>query len=131
MNRWREKIARFMIGRYGADELYHFNMMMIWILLLLAVLHRRGPWYMLAMLLMAVTVYRAFSRDYIRRAAENRKFLEIKEKVLGFFAGKKSKDANFRIYKCPGCGQKVRVPKGKGKISIRCPKCAREFVKRT
>mgnify|MGYP001122250664 CR=1 FL=1 len=33
--------------------------------------------------------------------------------------------------KCPGCGQKIRVPRGRGKIAIRCPKCNREFIRRS
>lgn len=130
MNQLKEKIARFMNGRYGADDLYQFNMRVTLVLLVLALIFRRGPWYTLALLLMLISVYRAFSKNHARRYAENRKYLELKAKGAAFFTGNRSKDP-FRIYKCPGCGQKVRVPRGKGKISIRCPKCGREFIKRT
>ncbi|MCR4675383.1 MAG: hypothetical protein K5675_10245 [Lachnospiraceae bacterium] len=37
----------------------------------------------------------------------------------------------YKFYTCSSCGQKVRVPKGKGKIEITCPKCKNTFIKRT
>lgn len=36
-----------------------------------------------------------------------------------------------KIVKCPNCGQKIRLPRKKGKISIRCSTCNIEFIKRT
>ena len=41
------------------------------------------------------------------------------------------KDRQHRYFDCPKCHQMVRVPRGKGKISITCPRCREKFVKKT
>ncbi len=125
MNTLLEKFRKFMVGRYGIDELgktimnvlmglilvsffvrFHFLRLIIWV----------GIFYMF---------YRMFSKDISARYQENQKFLAWKQNKINRAS---SPD---KIYQCPKCGQKVRVPKGKGKIAIRCPKCNHEFVKRT
>ncbi|MFR6495256.1 MAG: hypothetical protein ACLUOF_01610, partial [Ruminococcus sp.] len=81
----------------------------------------------------AVLIYsyfRIFSRNIARRQAENQKFLEITAPVRSLF-GKKSADKTHRIFSCPKCGQKMRVPMGKGKIEITCPNCRNKFIKRS
>ena len=77
---------------------------------------------------------RIFSRNIQQRYAENQKFLQMTSKFR--FRFNKEKDLmkqrkTHHIYSCPGCGQKIRIPKGKGKIEIECPKCHTKFVKRS
>ena len=65
---------------------------------------------------------------------ENQKFLQHTSKIRGFFAKQKymaTQHKTHHIYKCPNCKQKIRVPKGKGKIEIRCPKCQTTFIKKS
>ena len=75
-----------------------------------------------------------FSRDYNRRYAENQKFLtwqnKVKYKVNNWKRGITDRKTH-HIYKCPSCGQKIRVPRGKGKIIVTCPKCRTEFQKKS
>ena len=90
-----------------------------------------------------------FSRHIQARYNENTRYLMAKEKVLNFFRGRKKSsdsgyaggsqtshgtyrsDAEHRIFRCPNCDQRVRVPRGKGKIEITCPKCGHHFTKRS
>ena len=85
---------------------------------------------LLAIAVLVYSYFRIFSKNIARRQAENAKFLELTAPIRGFF-GKKSGDKTHRIFQCPQCGQKVRVPKGKGKIEITCPNCRNHFIKRS
>ena len=77
---------------------------------------------LLAYTLMGMALFRAFSRNTYQRYRENRKFLILVDRL---------KDREHRYFECPRCRQPVRVPKGKGKIAISCPKCRERFVKKT
>ena len=83
--------------------------------------------------LLIVFIYiRMFSRKLTKRYAENQKYLAVENKVRHFFGQKKyiqQQRKDYHIYSCPSCKQKIRIPKGKGKVSVRCPKCGTEFVK--
>lgn len=130
----RERIQRFMIGRYGIDDLGKCMLGAILVCLVLSIFFRRGPWYLLAMGLLVICYIRMFSRSTQRRYEENQKFLKATAKLRGWWSKEKSYMAQRKthhIYSCPSCKQKIRIPRGKGKISIRCPKCGREFIKRS
>ena len=71
---------------------------------------------------MILAIVRSLSRNVYKRYEENRKFLLLWQKF---------KDKDHRYYNCPRCRQQVRVPRGKGKISITCPKCREKFIKKT
>mgnify|MGYP000444185619 CR=1 FL=1 len=84
--------------------------------------------------LLIYTYFRMFSRQTYKRACENQAYLAKTAKVRHFFASQKSIMAQRKthhIYKCPTCKQKIRVPKGKGRIEIRCPKCNTTFIKKS
>ena len=77
---------------------------------------------------------RMFSKDLSKRSAENQWYLKKEMKVRGWWQRKKKAIAGrkeYKIYKCPKCGQKIRVPRHKGKIAIRCRKCGEEFIRKT
>lgn len=134
----KEKFRQFMTGRYGTDQLSRFIMGCGLVTLVLYMITRGNLWYYLTFGLLIWNYARAFSRNYNKRYQENLKFLELKSQVMAKFPGRsqsgsyhQAKDTTHRIYKCPFCSQKVRVPRGKGKISITCPKCHKDFIKRT
>ncbi len=130
----RDKIYRFMQGRYGTDDFYKF---LFWIALIGIVIN----WFFKSQLLsFAVTLilvyamYRVLSKNHSARYAENQRYLQATAKIRYWFDQQKKlmeERKYHHIYTCPKCRQKIRIPKGKGKIMIRCPKCHHEFQKRS
>lgn len=130
----RDKIYRFMQGRYGTDDFYKF---LFWVALIGIVIN----WFFKSQLLsFAVTLilvyamYRVLSKNHSARYAENQRYLQATAKIRYWFDQQKKlmeERKYHHIYTCPKCRQKIRIPKGKGKIMIRCPKCHYEFQKRS
>ena len=137
----REKLQRFMEGRYGSDQLSRFLLMAGLICLVLNMIFSWGIVYYIALFALFWNLFRVFSRSYEKRYAENLKYLELRDRFVGFWSdipfpwkkghGSNKEDANYHIFRCPSCRQKVRVPKGKGKISITCPRCHTQFIRKS
>ncbi len=129
----REKIQRFMYGRYGMDRLNQVLMYGAFGCLIFS-LFGIGTCYLLATVALFCAYFRMFSRNVRQRTQENQWYLRQEMKVKGFL--KRGTDTfrrnkAYHIYKCPQCGQKLRVPRGKGKIAISCKKCGNEFIRRS
>lgn len=129
----KEKLQRFMVGRYGNDR---FNQILIIIALISLLISYAvgGFFYPLSFAIMIYVYFRMFSHNISKRSAENNRYLQLEWKVRVFFQKKKSawkQLKQYHIYKCPNCKQKIRVPRGKGKIAIRCKKCGTEFIKKS
>lgn len=134
MNRFRERFARFMAGRYGPDKLGQFLIAMVLVLLAAGIIFRSPLVDFFAMVCMIVCYFRMFSKNIGKRYEENQRFEGIRFRVTEKFRRWKFKlqqSREFHIYKCPKCGQKIRIPRGKGKISIHCPKCGTDFIKKS
>lgn len=133
MEKLRNKMAAFMVGRYGADDLGKFTIYASMAMLLLNILFRKSIFFWLALVLLGVSYVRMFSKNHAKRYEENRKYCELRYKLVCKFQElrRPKAGADFKIYSCPNCKQKVRVPKKKGKIEIRCPKCGTTFIRRT
>lgn len=134
----RERLARFMQGRYGADQFSNFLVITAFVLMILEMIIRiptvRVILNTLTVLVIVWAYFRILSRNHKKRYAENERYMMYRNKVRYFIERKKSnmqERKTHRIYKCPSCGQSIRVPKGKGKIAITCPKCRTEFIKRS
>lgn len=130
----KEKLARFMYGRYGVDS---FSQCLMWVAIIGFLLSNfrwgRG-FYFIGFAAMVYATVRIFSKNTYKRAAENQKFLQRTSKIRSFFQQKKwamMQKKSYHIYKCPSCKQKIRIPRGKGKIEISCPKCRTKFIKRS
>ena len=119
-------LRSFMTGRYGTDRL---NMVILCAGLaasLLSVMISVQPlnliFWALSYGLMIWAIFRSLSRNTYKRYQENRKFLQVYDRL---------RDRKHRYFDCPKCHQTVRVPRGKGKISVTCPRCKEKFVKKT
>jgi hypothetical protein len=115
-----------MAGRYGTDKL---NMAILGVGLVCAVItiFVGNPVIDLTLTVISYgcmiwAIYRSFSRQTYKRYQENRKYLMFIDRI---------KDRSHRYFECPRCRQIVRVPRGKGKIAITCPKCQEKFIKKT
>ena len=124
----------FMSGRYGTDELSKFMLAVCLVLLVINIFTGVQGVYLIALVLLGVCYFRMFSRNYVKRSEENRKYLDTVWKIKNWFLKKKNRiiqSKDFHIYKCPSCGQKIRIPRGKGKICITCPNCRNQFEKKS
>lgn len=127
-------LRKFMIGRYGVDQL---SIGLIVLSFIFSILFRFYPSRILSTLYILIPLlayYRILSRNAYKRYAENQKFLvhwnPIGNRVKTFINRfKKRKD--YRYLSCKNCKQKIRVPRGKGKIKIICPKCKETMIKKT
>ena len=116
----------FKAGRYGTDRLNMVILSVGLVASLLSVLIKFAPvnlvLFFLSYGMMFWAIFRPLSRNTYKRYQENRRFLQL----VG-----RAKDREHRYFDCPKCRQMVRVPRGKGKISITCPRCREKFVKKT
>lgn len=125
MDRIKNWFRQFMDGRYGMDKL---NSALLWSSVAVVFLGFLLPPLLrliltaLAYGLMIWAIVRFLSRQSYKRYCENRRFLLLLDRI---------RDREHRYYTCPRCRQPVRVPRGKGKIAITCPRCKEKFVKKT
>lgn len=130
----KDKLYRFMRSRYGNDKL---SSMLTWVGLILMLLDcflKIGIFYFIGIVLFVYGYIRIFSKQYDKRAAQNRWYLEHTAGIRNVFKRrKKQKEAgkDYKVFVCNKCQQMIRVPRGKGRIEIRCPKCGNKFIKKS
>ena len=100
-NNWKNKMMQFMQGRYGADQMGQMLSAVSMVFLIISLFSRNQAWFLLAVIGIVYNYFRMFSKNISKRYAENQKYL------------------------------KMTVPRGRGKIEIRCPKCNTRFVKKS
>ena len=117
---------RFMEGRYGGDKL---NMALLWSGVLACLISVLIPVKVIKIIFLVISygltvwaIFRVFSTNTYKRYQENRRYLRLIDRL---------KDRKHRHFECPRCRQPVRVPRGKGRIAIPCPKCKERFIKKT
>ena len=130
----RNWLRNFMIGRYGPDQLGVALIVSSLVLYVLAAIIGVPVISFIAYAAMLFEMFRMLSRNIQKRRAENDKFIKfwwpIRQK-LKFRIEKLKSAGKYKFFKCPACGNNLRVPKGKGKIKITCPKCGERFEKKT
>ena len=118
-------LRSFMMGRYGTDKL---NMAILCVSLVLCLLSAitsgvlKLVTWLLCYVLLFWAIFRCLSRNTYKRYQENRKYLMLLDRI---------KDREHKYFDCPRCRQPVRVPRGKGKIAITCPKCKEKFIRKS
>ena len=104
-------------------------------MLLVVEMLTRWSWMGIFILALLILCYfRMFSRNIQARYAENQKFLRWWGPVANRLRGARMRFADRKIhryFKCPQCGQRLRVPRGRGKINITCPHCHTQFVRKS
>ena len=128
---WLRKI---MVGRYGVDQLSMALMGISVLFSILSIFVKSPIINILYMITLVFAFYRIFSKNIAKRYQENNKFLRVwnttKRKINKVL--KRIKDLKYyKYFKCSNCKQTLRVPRGKGKISITCPKCKTIMIKKS
>ena len=123
-----DALRRFMAGRYGSDQLGRWLLGLAVVLILLGMIgNRTGSTVLAGLSLLAYvpliwSIFRMYSRNIEARRRENAALQRFLTRL---------RDRDHRYYQCPQCRQTVRVPRGRGRINIRCPKCGEQFIKKT
>ena len=128
---WLQKV---MIGRYGPDQLNMALLAIAVILSILSAIFKTGIIMIACYVLLLLSILRMMSRNINARRRENDKFIKIwwpiRTKIKAKFVQLKSLK-QYRFFKCPECKKTLRVPRGKGKIQITCPKCGERFIRKS
>lgn len=127
-------LQNFMGGRYGVDQFGNFLLGLYLAIAVLSVLLRYNILFLLSLFVLIYCWFRILSRNTYKRSSENTRYLQKTYKLRMWISNKKKKFKDRKVYRyftCPNCKQTLRVPKGKGAITITCPKCKTKFDKRT
>ncbi len=125
MSRLRYKLAQFMQGRYGQDDLYKACIVIYLILLVLEIFIHSLILSFFTLFTLVFIFFRFFSKNIIARRRENNFYLSLKHKIKNFFSVQKKRltDKEHVYRKCPACKATLRFPKKKGEHDAVCPKC--------
>ncbi len=130
----QSRLMQMLYGRNGADALGRACNIVAIVLLVINIILNSTIIYFLWVGFFGYSIFRIFSKNIPKRYAENRKYLEltaIPRKRLNLVKMQWRDRKTSRYFVCKKCHQQIRVPRGKGKIEIRCPKCSERFIKRT
>ena len=136
--RLRNRFIRFMYGRNGVDQLGQAESFVLLALVILGLFFGRVPvvrsiLYIVVLAGFIHMYFRMFSKNIAKRQKENQWFCNWRYQFAIRRNKRRVRREQRKIYsyfKCPMCKQKVRVPKGRGKVCITCPKCRQEFVRK-
>lgn len=132
MNGFRYRIYQFMQGRRGVDQYGRFLLLVAMTFLIVSMFTLENLFYYLGLMIFIYAYYRIFSRNLYMRERENTWYLTQKFRLTKgkSFRQKQYEWRYYAYFKCPGCGQKMRAPRGKGTIKIKCHSCNTEFQKK-
>ena len=123
--------SRIFLGRNGPDQL---SLALTVLAFVINIIPGGYITFGISLAVLAFAVFRMFSRDIARRQKENFYFINLVNRIKMWYHNKKARRQQLRFYRifvCPKCGQKLRVPKGKGKVAIKCSRCGERIIKNT
>lgn len=127
---FREKIARFMAGRYGTDRLYFFLLFLCSSAIIVNIFLGSFLLSVVEFLLIGYAIFRVLSRNVYKRQKENEFFLKLTKRPRDFFNLQKCKMRDRKTHafrRCPSCKNQLRLPKTKGRHTVVCPVCKNRF----
>ncbi|MDF2821480.1 MAG: hypothetical protein K0R15_1921 [Clostridiales bacterium] len=127
-------LRKFMYGRYGSDKISYAILIVYLFMATITFFSGVQVFIWFGYILIIWSLYRTLSKNIYRRQRENQMFLRATKPMASWFSRQKNKVKNLKTHKyfnCPNCKQHLRAPKGKGRITITCPKCKRSFEMRT
>ncbi len=127
------RLAVFMQGRYGNDELSRAMSILSLILFFVSAVFGFYPLYILALILLVLCYVRMFSKNIYSRTSELNTYRKVKSKLINTFSFRKKmwkERKTHRYFKCNKCHALLRVPKGVGKIEITCKVCKAKMIKK-
>lgn len=131
-----QRVDEFMKGRYGSDELGNAALYVALILIVLNLFVKAFWLGLLALIPLAFFWWRMMSTDIEKRQQENAEFVKRVGPAAKYFIlpgqnPRKGVDAGYSHLICPQCGQAMRVPTGKGRMRVTCPRCNSKFETRS
>ncbi len=130
----KEKLMRFMAGRYGADRFSRFLSIAALVLIVLNIFLRSAVLWLLGIAALAFVYIRMFSKNYEKRRRENERYLQMEYKLTSGvrnWVDRQKQRRDYVFFRCPSCRAMLRVPRGKGKIRVTCRKCGNAFERKT
>ena len=134
LQRFAVKMQQFMVGRYGNDEFTLFLLISSMIFTFLGNFRYLRLLYFVGLAMICYSLFRVLSKNYEARRKELNWYLRWSEKPKAELKllGNKFRDRKtHKYFKCKECKTVLRVPKGRGKIEITCPKCRMKMIKKT
>ena len=129
----RNAIQRFMYGRYGNDQLNLFLLGLYLLFYLVSLFTRLDLFYFVGFALLAWSLFRMLSHNLERRRSENVRFLRLAGPFFDWLRLRRTihRDKEHVYFRCPNCGQQLRVPRGRGNITVTCRSCGASFQEKS
>ena len=127
---WQQRLAEWLRGRQGPDDLAIFSMNVAIVVVIVNLFARMSWLGWIALALVVYSMFRIQSKNLGARSRENEAFLKALGPALPWVHNPRAAMTELRTYKharCSSCKQRVRVPRGKGKLRVTCPKCGTKF----
>ena len=125
-----KNFSKFMYNRYGIDDLYNFLLKIYLVIFIVNLFIKSSILNFIELILVSIILFRFLSKNKYNRSLENKKYLNIKNKIVenaNYFITKYKDD--FIYKRCPKCKKllKLPLPYKKGVKCVKCPKCNKVF----